>query len=190
MDLNRFEIEDWLSAGWYPYKNRLPSGLPSPVPPNIYFIRGQVRRPCRTDTDSAEPGVVINDGVGHLSPRRGCWRVSTFSIGKLPKYVFDFWRMAKTLPKRDKAEPGFRSARTGLLHSRTHASALPAVDPPPRCRLEGYRDSPAACWAARGIFDVHLAARSVYTVLDSRPLRGESTSWQGQRHTHSIRRLR
>jgi len=97
--------------------------------------------------------------------------------------------MAKTLPKRDKAEPGFRSARTGLSRSRTHASALPAVDPPPRCRLKGYRDIPAACWAARGNFDVHLAARSVYTVLDSRPLRGENTSWQGQRHTHSIRRL-
>jgi hypothetical protein len=112
-----------------------------------------------------------------------------FSIGKLPKYVFDFWRMAKTLPKRDKVEPGFRSARTSWPHSRTHASALPAVDSPPRCRREGYRDSPAACWAARGIFDVHLAARSVYTVLDSRPLVVRVRLGKGNA-THSIRRLR
>jgi len=51
-----------------------------------------------------------------------------FSIGKLPKHVFDFWRMAKTLPKRDKAEPGFRSARrAGRTRARTRARCRPST---------------------------------------------------------------
>jgi hypothetical protein len=58
--------------------------FPTKLTPGLY------RRP------STKQGVIVNDGPDNLPPKSPFWRLGTFASGKLPKYVFDFWLMAKT----------------------------------------------------------------------------------------------